>query len=458
MNNVYCYFCVYCNRVIVSYADSPEVFILFLRVNILNAPSLRAMTTTHCRYHDGVVSQLERAMQECGNIVRCLDIASMIQVRMVSSSLNCNREIILHCVQLPNFTFDRSIPWKMAADRSLIKSALSAFQGCQDQFEALWASVCPELQQDDDVMAFACSRVQDWMYSRHVPSDTKSEAHFIKLIVEYTISPGSITYWESEDLGFPLVPDELLVDNRKFALTCAAKGFSPFGCRKDLLWTVDEDVVFEYLTSSDSCCFTLTPTILSTAKARRAHILTKSPLLAVSFLSHEDNQSDARELIEVVARSTIPFLIRSNFSQSLWASLWRIAAMKGMLKPCCVFPSDTDGSYSDAMLVASMFNDDRFIQFRCSPFAAVESVARLVFTKNGMQIKESLWIDNKELGMIAVKQNGCALQYLTEQLRSDVDVTLTAVQQTWMAITWVSSVASDAHLQLLMIEARKQKK
>ncbi len=66
----------------------------------------------------------------------------------------------------------------------------------------------------------------------------------------------------------------------------------------------------------------------------------------------------------------------------------------------------------------------------------MEYIARVVFSRNGLQIRESHFV-NKSSALIAVRQNGLALKYVSGRLQSDVDVAMVAVQQNGLALAWV---------------------
>jgi hypothetical protein len=67
----------------------------------------------------------------------------------------------------------------------------------------------------------------------------------------------------------------------------------------------------------------------------------------------------------------------------------------------------------------------------------LEYVARVVFSRDGLQIRESPFVDDKSLVLIAVKQNGLALRWVSDQLQFDLDVAMVAVRQNGLALAWV---------------------
>ena len=60
----------------------------------------------------------------------------------------------------------------------------------------------------------------------------------------------------------------------------------------------------------------------------------------------------------------------------------------------------------------------------------------MVFSHDGLQIRNSPFVDNKQFVLIAVQQDGIALKYVSSRLQADLDVVLRAVNQNGLAIAW----------------------
>ena len=67
----------------------------------------------------------------------------------------------------------------------------------------------------------------------------------------------------------------------------------------------------------------------------------------------------------------------------------------------------------------------------------MEFVAEVVFSHDGLQIRNSPLVDQKPFALIAVRQNGLALRWVSDRLQSDVDVAMVAVQQNGLVLAWV---------------------
>ncbi len=63
-------------------------------------------------------------------------------------------------------------------------------------------------------------------------------------------------------------------------------------------------------------------------------------------------------------------------------------------------------------------------------------MARVVFSHDGLQIRGSIFVDNKQFALIAVQQNDLALKYVSSRLQADMDVATKAVQQNGLALAW----------------------
>ena len=71
-----------------------------------------------------------------------------------------------------------------------------------------------------------------------------------------------------------------------------------------------------------------------------------------------------------------------------------------------------------------------------SQIRRLDYVAHIAFTHNGLQIRNSPFVDNKQLALTAVRQNGLALRWVSARLQADLDVLLQAVRQNGLALAW----------------------
>lgn len=79
--------------------------------------------------------------------------------------------------------------------------------------------------------------------------------------------------------------------------------------------------------------------------------------------------------------------------------------------------------------------------FRKTMFANARWAAKVVLSVAGLEIRQTPWISDRELALLAVNNDGRALKYLYRRLAADPQVALAAVKQHWAALAWVPSSA-----------------
>jgi len=63
-------------------------------------------------------------------------------------------------------------------------------------------------------------------------------------------------------------------------------------------------------------------------------------------------------------------------------------------------------------------------------------VAQVVFSLDGRLIRNSPFIQDEEMALLAVRQNGMALKWLHQNLRTNSEILMTAVRQNGLALAW----------------------
>ena len=61
----------------------------------------------------------------------------------------------------------------------------------------------------------------------------------------------------------------------------------------------------------------------------------------------------------------------------------------------------------------------------------------MVFSRDGLQIRESPFVDKIQFVMIARQQNGLAFRWVSDRLQSNIGVAMVAVRQNGLALAWV---------------------
>ena len=85
------------------------------------------------------------------------------------------------------------------------------------------------------------------------------------------------------------------------------------------------------------------------------------------------------------------------------------------------------------------------VQLLLEKIQSLDYVARVTFFHKGLQIRNSPFVDNRQFALIAVRQNGLALKYVSDRLRADDGVVLQALQQNGLALAW-ACYAHDPNL------------
>ena len=79
-----------------------------------------------------------------------------------------------------------------------------------------------------------------------------------------------------------------------------------------------------------------------------------------------------------------------------------------------------------------------------SQIRRLDYVAHIAFTHNGLQIRNSPFVDDKQLALTAVRQNGLVLMWVSARLQADLDVVLQAVRQNGLALAWSKVVNNSS--------------
>ena len=68
-----------------------------------------------------------------------------------------------------------------------------------------------------------------------------------------------------------------------------------------------------------------------------------------------------------------------------------------------------------------------------------------VFERDGLQIRDSPFVDKIQFVMIALQQNGLALRWVSERLQTNLVVMIRAVAQNGMALAWVRCADAEVN-------------
>ena len=316
----------------------------------------------------------------------------------------------------------------------LCRRAVEHTRGSESHFDRLWASI-PENIITTDFLAFACV-LHDSMAYKYVPLAVRDDSTFVHALVNHAKT------FEAESDICPLVPakwipDAMLAD-REFAMACAEKGVWPFGSENQL-YLYDQEIVEQYLKTRQNCDPDVYAEIRVAPWCGRdwvLHMCRDAPETAKFLLS----QTYGTLQVEIIETIPIDYVYEtfSNDGVNVHHRLqtWRIAVRReprvlNMLGVWCVLLP------SDESLLIRAFRENPIVYSSCSSYIkSLDYVARVTFSHGGLQIRNSPYLDNKQFALIAVRQNGLALKYLSLRLRLDNDVVLQAVQQNGLALAW----------------------
>jgi len=308
-----------------------------------------------------------------------------------------------------------------------------------------WFASVPAHIKTLDFLAYTCA-------NRHhdvcdlIPEATLADPILIRSMVEYT----PLYTPEDTQRVFWLevrVPDWMLETDRGFALACARKGISPFG-RYDQLHTTDEEIVTTLLVTTGglgkagSFVFSNVRRCAWYTSAWIREVCASSPDAAQSMIRAEPSlELRTTMLMALPPGELLPMMCVFNTSQyvNIFGDLWRVAARR---HPVVVSLIDDLHIHflrrEDEALLTEAFRQFPAMYGHChGHIKRLRYVARAVFERSGLLIRGSPFNCDLEMALIAVRQNGLALQWLEPPVRRDPTVMIEAVQQTPRASAFV---------------------
>ena len=105
-----------------------------------------------------------------------------------------------------------------------------------------------------------------------------------------------------------------------------------------------------------------------------------------------------------------------------------------------------DLEISDQPLLTRVFRENPKLYTGCQNYIRnLEFVAEVVFSHDGLQIRDSPFVDNIVFALIAVRQNGLALRWVSTRLQTNLVVMSRAVAQNGMALAWVRCADAEVN-------------
>ena len=328
------------------------------------------------------------------------------------------------------FKFDRSL-----RDDIFCRRMLVSMSGCEMHYKRLWTSI-PEIIITTDFLTFACAKHDLWAY-KYVPTTMRVEPAFVRALVNYTK-----TFDPKEDESLPLsdqryIPDAMLANDSELAMACARKGINPFGSENQL-YVHDQEIAELYLKTCQFYQHGVYEKISASPWHNREWVLRmcRDAPRTASFLLEKANGDLQLEIIEAVPENWVYKTFNGN-SRGADPRIWRAAVrreprvMQIVANWCEVLPSDQP-------LLTRAFLQQPMMYTHCQwHIQRLEYVAVTVFERDGLQIRDSPFVDIIEFVLIALQQNGLALRWVSERLQSNLGVALWAVRQNGLALAWV---------------------
>jgi hypothetical protein len=325
----------------------------------------------------------------------------------------------------------------------LCRRAVEHMCGSERHFDRLWASI-PENIITTDFLAFACAKT-DSAY-KYVPTTMRVKPAFVHALV------GHVKAFDSDDDDGPSaiitegcwILDAILANDRELALTCARKGIFPFGSTSQL-YVHDQEIVEEYL---KVVCYPQRDIYvkISTSpwynRAWILHMCRDAPMTAAFLLEYTHSGDLQLEIIEAVPENWVYETFQGGTLDGK-RRIWRTAVRRRPLVMQIV-GTWCEALPSDQPLLTRAFLQQPMMYTHCQwPIRGLDYVAHIAFTHYGLQIRGSPFVDNKQLVLTAVRQNGLALRWVSARLQADLDVVLQAVRQNGLALAWSKLNNSD---------------
>ena len=292
----------------------------------------------------------------------------------------------------------RNVAPAMRDDKALSWKAIDVMTGSERNFDDLWTSLSPAVRGDVDFLAFAfaCRYGSSWV-KKHIPSFVMQSEAFVRAAVSYArfFDPHN----DDDDkptLPQDFVPDEML--GREMAKTLARKGCWPHGSSH--LWCSDREIVETYLLAYQRLpdgpyyeevllrqeWFTLEWTV---------DMCKRIPDIAGEFVSYARTPEEERAILEAIPDEEVYHalsILNDARSEVVMARHWRVCLPRNpnvvrlMGSWCEILPSD------EPRLTRVFDEDPKQYSASYDDIQALPYVARTVFSKDGLAIRDSPWM------------------------------------------------------------------
>lgn len=352
------------------------------------------------------------------------------------SRLRCSFNFVWGAATQYKFSFFK-VCLSLRNNDALCRRAIEYAWRGQVHFRRLMISIPAEVRTSIDFMAYTTTKVFLWV-AEFLDDDIRLNPEFCSALIKHL--PPYDEEYGCDDRVVDYIPDGILASNRELALACARKGFRPFGS-KFLLHVDDEEVIATYLRVQHRLPQDVVPALMQSAawftEGWILDMCSSWPETAPFMLEIASNSDVQAKILEAIPDDMVYKTLDENIGiDETFNRLWRRALQRDpnvirLVGDWCDLRPEDEGLLTRFFSAhPQLYSQSHYCLRR------LRYVARAVFSRDGRQIRDSRFIRDKEMALIAVQQNGMALKWLHEDLRKDSVILMAAVRQNGLALAW----------------------
>jgi hypothetical protein len=319
-------------------------------------------------------------------------------------------------------------------DDALVRRAIRCIDANIDR---LWSSIPMTFKMDVDFLSFAC--VENCLLYLKLPQEVRRNKNFVERLMNYV---DTVKRKKDSTKATPQLPSPP-------SLVGVCDGDIDWPS-----WITNQEIVETYMITStewiDSyceaemfiCIILENPDNQSWCTHKWAlDMCSRQPRLATWVLNCMEppflNLSKETSILSICQVRQNAGVVIGSLEKDVLGRVWHLVID---LCPYDILTNlrQCDVHEEDATLLTSTFrNKPKLFSISAKHIQRLPYVARETFSRCGLQIKNSVWIDNKDFVMLAVCNNGLALRHVSDRLRRDVDVQMAAVRQNGFALAYV---------------------
>ena len=304
-------------------------------------------------------------------------------------------------------------------DRNIWSLALKSAWCGDDGYAEVWRRTPHTFTEDLEFVVEIC---RDFLFKayEHIPRETRRSRRFVEMLESQLKS----AFGENND------PDTSLTDMKWPTWITDQKSVETYLTTRTGDWECIPDkfvcIALEHPENQSWCTFEWASRMCCIVPPLAMHVISCS-------CAEREEEDKALLRIKSVREIMNISVMDAGTRTRLWKTLVHIVPFDVLseLKKSDVKPEEED-------FLISVF--ENYPKLYCKAAKHIQyrrEVAKTAFCRSGMQIKDSIWNDDKELALLAVKQNGLALKYVSDRLCNDKEVQKAAVQQNGLALAHV---------------------